>query len=196
MVFILIICAVLALWTTVENKVSSIVFGSAAILLVVLSAIFSQSALTMTHLIGQLIFLVYVTTIIANTVFRAPVVNNNILCGAACLYMLVGVLIGFIYCLIEFVQPGSFRVTNFDGKTPHEALLVDPGWLVYFSFTTLTTVGLGDIMPTSAIARSFAALEAVVGQIIVVVMIARLVGMNVAQATSGSVRRIVERESD
>ena len=184
MVMILTICSVIALWATVKNKTGAMVFGGAALLLVLLSSIFSQSALTLVHLIAQLAFLLYVTTIIATTVFRAPIVNNNILCGAACLYMLVGVLIGFIYCIIEFVNPNSFQVTDYDGSVPHRALLVDPGWLIYFSFTTLTTVGFGDILPTSPTSRAFAALEAVLGQIMVVVMIARLVGLNVAQATS------------
>lgn len=194
MVFIMIICAVLALWTRVESRLSSIVFGAAAILLVLLSAVFSQNTLTLVHLVGQLVFLLYVTTVIAREVFRAPVVDNNILYGAACLYMLVGVFIGFVYCLIEFVQPGSFRVTDLSSSSHHDDPLVNPGWLVYFSFTTLTTVGLGDVLPTSPIARSFASMEAVIGQIIVVVMIARLVGMNVAQATSGSVRKMVSQE--
>lgn len=184
MVVILTISSVLALWATVKNKTMAVVFGGAALLLIFLSSIFSQDILTLIHLVGQLLFLLYVTTIIANAVFRAPVVNNNILCGAACLYMLVGVLIGFVYCLIEFANPNSFQVTNFDGSVPHKALLVDPGWLIYFSFTTLTTVGFGDILPTSPTSRAFAALEAVLGQIMVVVIIARLVGLNVAQVTS------------
>jgi len=62
--------------------------------------------------------------------------------------------------------------------------LDQPGWLVYFSFTTLTTVGFGDVLPAKAFARSLSVLEAVIGQIMLVVMMARLVGLHVAHATS------------
>ena len=55
--------------------------------------------------------------------------------------------------------------------------------LLYFSFTTLTTVGFGDITPVSAFARMFSVTEAIAGQVILVVLVARLVGMHVAQST-------------
>lgn len=184
LVLLLIISAGLSLWSTMKHRGVTVFCGGVALTLVFLSTIFSQNALTVAHLLVQCIFVLYVSIIVTKAVFRSPVVDGNILCGAACLYMLTGVLIGFIYCLVEFLVPGSFQVTNVDGHLSHTALIVDPGWLVYFSFTTLTTVGLGDILPTSPVARSFAALEAVIGQIIVVVMIARLVGINVAQITS------------
>jgi hypothetical protein len=183
LVLLLIISAGLSLWS-MKHRGVTIFCGGIALALVFLSTIFSQDALTVAHLLAQSIFVFYVSVIVAKAVFRSPIVDGNILCGAACLYMLTGVLIGFIYCLVEFLVPGSFQVTNVDGHLSHTTLVVDPGWLVYFSFTTLTTVGLGDILPTSPVARSFAALEAVIGQIIVVVMIARLVGINVAQITS------------
>ncbi len=48
---------------------------------------------------------------------------------------------------------------------------------VYFSFVTLTTVGYGDILPLSRILRSLAVVEAVIGQLYVAVMIARLVAL-------------------
>jgi hypothetical protein len=57
--------------------------------------------------------------------------------------------------------------------------------LLYFSFTTLTTVGFGDITPVSGFARMFSVTEAIAGQVILVVLVARLVGMHVAQSTGG-----------
>lgn len=183
-VLILIVSASITLWTTLKHRATTIFCGSTALVLVILSTFFSQNSLIVIHLVVQCIFILYVFIVISRVVFHAPIVDGNILCGAACLYMLTGVLMGFIFCLIEFLQPGSFQVTDVDGHLTHTALVVEPGWLIYFSFTTITTVGLGDILPTSAVARSFAALEAVIGQIMVVVMIARLVGINVAQITS------------
>ncbi len=57
--------------------------------------------------------------------------------------------------------------------------------LRYFSMMTLTTVGYGDIVPRSPEARAFAALEALIAQIYLAAIVARLVGIQVAHATSG-----------
>lgn len=131
------------------------------------------------HVLSQTLFLVYVTSTLLRTVFRAKVVDGNILCGAACIYLLAGVVWGYAYTLLDYFQADSFKVTD-----PDVNLADQPGWLVYFSFTTLTTVGFGDVLPAKALARSLSVLEAVIGQIMLVVMMARLVGLHVAHATS------------
>ena len=55
----------------------------------------------------------------------------------------------------------------------------------YFSFITLTTLGFGDVVPRSSAARTMAALEGVVGQIYLTVLVARLVGLHIVHATAG-----------
>jgi len=72
------------------------------------------------------------------------------------------------------VDPASF---NIDLSQP-EAYLSE-FW--YFSLVTITTLGYGDIAPVTRVAKSFSALEAVVGQLYVVVVIAWLVGNYVRQ---------------
>jgi voltage-gated potassium channel Kch len=57
---------------------------------------------------------------------------------------------------------------------------------IYFSLVTLTTLGYGDIVPTAAAARMLAAVEAVVGQLYLAVLVARLVGLHIAQARRNS----------
>jgi voltage-gated potassium channel Kch len=52
----------------------------------------------------------------------------------------------------------------------------------YFSFMTLTTVGYGDVLPRSDAARTLAALEAVMGQIYLTVLVARLVGLHIVHS--------------
>jgi uncharacterized membrane protein len=48
---------------------------------------------------------------------------------------------------------------------------------IFYSFTTLTTLGYGDITPVSPAARSFAVLEAITGVFYAAVLVARLVGL-------------------
>jgi hypothetical protein len=63
---------------------------------------------------------------------------------------------------------------------------------MYYSFVTLTTLGYGDIVPRSTLARTLAVMEAIIGQLFLVVLVARLVGLEIAHslspASSGSAR--------
>jgi hypothetical protein len=140
------------------------------------------------HLLGQALFLLYVTGTILRTVFRARIVDGNVLCGAACVYLLFGALWGYSYAMLEVVNHESFTIIAPASETGID-LYDEPGWLIYFSYTTLTTVGFGDILPANAYARSLAVLEAVVGQIMLVVMLARLVGLHVAHTTAAPTSR-------
>ncbi len=78
-----------------------------------------------------------------------------------------------LYGVLERANPGSFR---FPQGTTH------PGreLFTYFSFATITTVGYGDIVPLTPVARGFANLEGVVGQLYLVILVSWLVGMYVS----------------
>ena len=90
------------------------------------------------------------------------------------MYLLAALLWAFVYTFLELVDPASF---NIDLGQPQGYLLV----FQYFSFVTITTLGYGDISPVTEVAKAFAVLEAVVGQIYLVVVVAWLVGMYVSK---------------
>jgi voltage-gated potassium channel len=108
-------------------------------------------------------------------------VSGDALFGAVCGYLLLGVIWGGVYAAAETIRPGSFHVG------PHAAGIADPrqcrGILSYYSFVTLTTVGYGDITPATPTARTLAWMEAMAGQVYLVVLVAGLVGLKVAQAS-------------
>ena len=54
--------------------------------------------------------------------------------------------------------------------------------LLYFSFATMTTVGYGDIVPKSEVARTVAMLQAITGQMYLAILVARLVGLHSTSA--------------
>ena len=56
---------------------------------------------------------------------------------------------------------------------------------IYFSFVTMTSLGYGDISPVQPIVMTFAYVQVVFGQLFIAVMIARLVGLHVAQNNQG-----------
>lgn len=172
-----------AIWPIARSRARTIIFAGVTLVLLGLSSVLLHRAFIAMHLAGQTLFLMYVIAVVVRAVFRARVVDGNILCGAVCIYLLVGVLCGFVYSLIDLVDPRSFLVTAADIHLPTNRLSDAPGWLIYFSFTTLTTVSFGDILPASEFSRSVAVLEAVMGQLMMVLLIARLVGLHVAHMT-------------
>ena len=118
-------------------------------------------------------------------VFSDNCVTIDTISGALCAYLLLGLTFTSIYAFIDIIQPNSFISTV--TATPVE-LSTDSSGLdrIYFSFITLLTVGYGDIAPLSHAAKLFTIIEGFFGQVYLVVMIARLVGMHVSQRTINS----------
>ena len=111
---------------------------------------------------------------ILDYIFRERDVSTDIIAGAIVAYLLMAVMWSQIYFVIETVRPGSFHQS---AGTSASTL---PAMLRYFSLVTITTVGYGDVTPVGAVARAFANLEAVVGQLYLVIQVAWLVGMHVS----------------
>jgi hypothetical protein len=130
------------------------------------------------------IFLSFTVATILRTVYREGQVSADSVFGAFCGYVLVGVAFGHLYGLSDLVAPGSFQA-----REEFVAQFQDPNrrhfLLTYFSLVTLTTVGYGDITPATDLARGLAAVEAIVGQFYIAVLVAELIGKRVAQALSG-----------
>jgi voltage-gated potassium channel len=130
--------------------------------------IFSQSS----YSAFNIIFLSFITYHIFISTFRAKIVNRNVIHGAIVVYLLIGFLWSFIYALLDTLHPGSFSHMNekIFGHRP----------FVYFSFVTLTTLGFGDITPQTPLAQSFTILEAIIGQLYLIIQVSWLVGLYVA----------------
>jgi hypothetical protein len=107
--------------------------------------------------------------LVARDIATAKRVDGELLCGALGAYLLLGVLWSLTYELIDLWLPQAF--SGLKGGTS------DRGGLLYFSFTTLTTLGFGDITATNPVVRMWVALEAVVGTIYNATVVARLVSL-------------------
>jgi hypothetical protein len=109
---------------------------------------------------------------------RATSVDSEHLHAALSAYLLVGVFFGIVYWVLESTWPASFSVAGAGGLSRADA--------IYMSFVTLTTVGYGDVVPTSEVARGFVMVEAVAGQLYLAVMVARLVSLYVRSEGGGA----------
>lgn len=131
------------------------------------------------HVLGFLFFLLTGFTLMRRTVVPGHVTENRI-CAAVCAYILIGLGWGLVFSFMEHLQPGAF-LDPAGGTHGAHAVLAGYPHLTYYSFTTLTTLGFGDVVPASPLARSLSTLAAVGGQLYLAVLVARLVGLQSAR---------------
>lgn len=112
--------------------------------------------------------------VIARAVFAPGRVTHHRIEGAVILYLNLAVIFGSADRLVAEVYPGAFGNVP-PGQTEGEAA----SSMLYFSFTTLTATGFGEILPVHPIARSLANLETIVGQLYMAILLARLVTLHV-----------------
>jgi hypothetical protein len=135
-----------------------------------------QPALDLVASIFQTFFFGYAGWLIVSAVLRASSVSREVIAAAIVVYMFLGMIWAGFYSTLELLIPGAFLLPEgMAGPTSQH--------FGYFSFTTLTTLGYGDITPLSKAARSAATLEALIGQIYLAVLIARLVGIHASQSS-------------
>ena len=140
--------------------------------------------IAVTTLICTLLFLVFVLVSLLRAVLRAARVTPDTIYGAVSVYLLLAVVFGAAYLLLETLQPGAFSMDP--SRHANQAM----GWsdCLFYSFVTLTTIGYGDIVPMTPQARSLSILEAVSGTLYIAVLISRLVGLHASanQRTAAS----------
>lgn len=120
---------------------------------------------------------------VVNAIARHERVTTDTILGGINGYLLIACSFTMFYaCLMIYDMP-DFTVVGVP-LAEHLARQEDPrgfATFLYFSFTTLTTLGYGDIVPVSPISRMMTSLEAIIGQLYVAIFIARLVSLEVSQ---------------
>jgi len=124
------------------------------------------------HVAG-LVFLVFLIWQFLHFILRAPRVDSEVLCAGISVYLLLGLSWTFAYLLVAAAVPNAFAFTG----EPAASHSLQSASAFYFSFITLSTVGYGDIVPVSPVARMLAAMEAITGTLFVAVLLARLVAL-------------------
>lgn len=100
-------------------------------------------------------------------VLHQPQVTAMTITGAICIYLLIGITFALVFVAGNNLSGSFVNPSNRDTTAD----------FVYLSFVTLTTTGFGDITPATSFAQAVVVLEAVVGQVFLVTLVARLVAM-------------------
>jgi hypothetical protein len=119
---------------------------------------------------GDILAFSTLTWVVAHAVFAPGRITSHRLQGAVVLYLTVATIFASAFGLIWELSPGAFVniVAPVGGAE-------EVGTMLYFSLTTLTTTGYGDIVAVDPFARSLANLESVLGQFFLAITVARLV---------------------
>ena len=103
-------------------------------------------------------------------IFKTKIIDSHIISSAISIYVLVGIFWYLLFMFLLMIDPDSFHIRNFNP----EMVSID---MIYFSFTTLTTLGYGDITPLSYTAKMWSITEAMMGVMFLAVMISRVVSL-------------------
>ena len=127
---------------------------------------------------ASVLYFTFITGILLDHILKAKQVTQDTLYCAVCVYLLLGLLWMTLYGCVEYFYPGTVFITNSEG--PVKELTTNE--LIYFSYTTLSTLGYGDITTVTPLGRVLSVLEAIAGQLFIAVLIARLVSIYTANA--------------
>jgi amino acid transporter len=144
--------------------------------------------LALTSSISWLLFFGFVTLTELRGVLKQRRVTRETISMSISVYLLMGLTWGLFFIVLFDFQPLAF---SFGGAAPPSEQQVTPV-LIYFSLTTLATVGYGDITPATLQARYAAVAEGIAGQFYLAILVARLVGIQMSQSTIEAVEEKVE----
>ena len=130
--------------------------------------------------------------VVIRDVYRHESVTTDTILGAINVYLLISFAFMFLHASVLMVHPDAYLIA---GQPILEYFRSTPdsrgfSTMLYFSFTTLTTLGYGDIVPAVAFARLVTSAESVIGQLFVAIIIGRLVGLEVS-ARAASARSAI-----
>jgi hypothetical protein len=173
------IILLLGLLALTQHKVTQLIFAVVTVLIIstrFARLIFGETWLLMWDVLLSIVSIIAFVIVLLINVFQEGHVTRHRILGAVAAYLLIAMVFSFGYFLIEFLSPGAF---HFPESVPR---LVDLRMMRttfnYFSISTLTTLGYGDVTPVHPFARSLSMLEALIGQLYPVTLIARLVTLH------------------
>jgi hypothetical protein len=126
----------------------------------------SVSLVGLTYLLPAALLVSATLPVTVNRVLHHRRVTAETVLGALCAYVLIGLLFAFVFLAVDDYRDAPF----FAQSGPH-----DQGEFLYFSFVALTTLGFGDLSPSVGLPQALTVVEALIGSVFLVTLVARLV---------------------
>ena len=164
-----------------EDRFVLDILGAALLLAATLSLCIEKRSRTIALFLGiPSIIVAFLIAVILRTLMTQSEVSRDSIAGAFCGYVLIGVMFAEAYSLLEDAVPNSFQLNAQSTKSFNDPF---QRWMMleYYSFTTLTTLGIGDVLPVSSVARGLTIWEVTCGQFYLAVLVAGLVNLRGAR---------------
>jgi hypothetical protein len=173
-----------ALAVSEHDRQSRVAIGLvlACILLSVPAHLMDMPTLRITQDVLTILLFAHIVRLIICALFRRRTVDYDTIAASLCGYLLIGVGFAVVYSLVIEIDADAIRIPSSADVQAGAMRFGDhtTGTALYFSFVTLTTLGYGDIAAVSMPARLLTTAEAVIGQFYLVVLVARMVGLHIA----------------
>ena len=148
----------------------------ATIIISLIIGLLEMVELEFVHILLMLFFFLLTLKPAAEQALFSGRITGNSIIGSICIFLLLGLVWTTLYLLVAEFIPGAFSgVGDFNWKQN----LPD---FIYFSFVTLTTLGFGDLLPVSPLARFLVYMEAVVGVFYMAIVVSSLVGAKMSES--------------
>ena len=134
----------------------------------------ARTVLIRKEIVFAILLFSYTTIKIFLHLLKSREVTSEILFASVFVYLLIGLTWAALYIFINILYPHSFIDVG-------DNIAITAPRFLFFSYITLTTVGYGTLTPISDPARSLALLEAIIGQLYLAILVARLVGLHISK---------------
>ena len=151
-----------------RTRLAVVVAGVAVVATIIAERIASERLLGVAFLAVSILLAIAAVTILRRVVVGATQVDFRTILGAVSVYALLGLLFAFFYFAVGRWTGNEFFTGVAEPRSSD---------YLFFSFTTLTTTGYGDLIPAGTVGQSFAVFEMLAGQIFLVTLVAGLVSL-------------------
>ena len=156
---------------------ASTIVVSLAVVGAAISVLLGETAATATAGLVGLLLAVVAPIVILRRIVLSPTITVRLILGALSIYLLLGLAYAYLFPLIATLTHEPFFV---------QTTAPNASDFIYFSYTTLATIGFGDFTAGTSLGRMIAVSEGLVGQLYLVSAVALLVG-NVGRQLRGNV---------
>ena len=164
-----------------NRAIAILIIAAPFVILDGLSVFFRNPYLMIAAICFATILYLYIIVLMVINLLSYRVITADLIFCAIATYFLIGVMWSGVYIILEGISPGSFAGLSKNGD------------LVYFSFVTLTTVGFGDILPQSILAKRLVIFEGALGGIYLAVIIAMIVGRYMSMEEKRELEKDIHR---
>jgi hypothetical protein len=187
---VIMVAAVYAVSERKRRAVTASLLGAPMLIFMWLSNFYSSDWIAVCASFFAALFFCYNIILLLEFIFRESRVTKEVLFAAISVYLMMGIMWAGVYALMGNLDPSSFEIGSLENK--------DPNFIyTYYSFVTLTTLGYGDIAPMTDIAYSLAIMEAIIGQLFLTVLVARLVALHITHSNEqGNSRGIIKNKKE